>query len=455
MINGFKLIKAFLLYMLFSAFFKVLIVTITGSYLIGSLFIEASILLIYFVFITYLMKEGYHKIRLDWVKIYLLVLFIGSVVQSIYFISSFPGSGIDLYVRAFAPFRKYFFPLFLFSVFTYVLSNDLRKNNIKIFDQLIKFFNLILFIAIFYQFAEAILRLSPTFNAFYVNSFIAPAMNADIETSTQLKSFATNVKAFFPFGIRVGVLRIFGIGLDYFVSGSIIFLCYMYNALFREDFKLFSLFNFIVFIAILLTGTLQFILPFFIFNFVLLFIKVKSNIIFRGMLIVLLLLIIASFSGRVFDAASGYGPSIMNILPEYIPNINLVIIGAGPLRTNLDIEGVLTNELDPRQILFLESVGDVGYFRMTTEIGLILCALFIIFYSSVIMSPGAINRLSDKAQIIIKKLKFLNLFTLLVFISHYLIYFSRTTMAFCLLLLSLLYSYSTYVKGDQIEKNSN
>jgi len=455
MIDGFKLIKYILSFMFFSSFFKILIVKFTGSYLLGSLFIEASIFIIFFFFITYLMKEGYYLIRLDWVKILLFLLLIGSVVQSIYFISIFNDTGLDLFVRAFASFRKYFFPLILFWVFTHVLLNKLRNNNDQIFAQLLKFLNLLLFIAVFYQIAEAILRLVPAFNSFYANNFIAPAMNAEIGSSSQLASFTNLTKTYFPFGIRINLIRVFGIGLDYFVSGSIIFLCYMYKALFSPKFKMLSLFNLIIFIAIFLSGTLQFILPFLLFNVYLVFKRTKTKAFFKLLTAVLLICIVLSFGSRVFDPASGYGSLYLKVLPDIMENINMFYFGLGPFRTNLNIEKTLIDQFGPAQAFFLENITDIGVLTMAIEIGLILYILFFAFYLSVIFSSNGIKGISVLQKETLKKLKFINLFGLLVFISHYLIFFSRTTISFSLLLLSLLYSYSIYLKGIPREKSIN
>ncbi len=452
MIKAFDLIKCILVFFFLSGFIRSIAIKATG-YLAGSLLLDASILVIFLVYILHLTKERYRTVRIDGVKIFLFLLLMLGLFQGIYFLATFNNSGIDLIVRSFAPFRRYLFPLVLFWVFNYLMYKDLRKNGDQVFEKLLRFFNAVLFVAVFYQIGEALLREIPAFNEFYTSFFIAPTMNADAGTKIIFNSFVDMHKTFFPLGIRISVIRVFGIGLDMFISGSIILLCYLYNVLFSQRFKIVSLFNLVVFIAISFTGSLQFILPFFLINLYVLFYQVKVKKLLRILIGLMLLVVVGSFTARVFDPAAGYGTLFVKVIPEIIRNTGLIMFGVGPIRTNLDITNTMVDQFGPAQAYFLENITDIGLFTIMIEIGLVLYVLFFMFYLGVAFSSAKEGLMNAVQKENMRKLKIINVFCFFVFISHYSILFSRLTIAFCLLLLSLAYSYGVYLKEKGVGVN--
>lgn len=449
MIASMKLIKILLAYFLVSRLLTALAIKLTGNFLVGTLAVEASMLAIFIIYMTYHMYAGHYVVRMNSTTILLFALLFVAISQGIHIAIVTNSMGFNSVVQSFAPFRRYFFPLPFFFVFNYLLSLAFKKKGELVFAEIYKYLKLILYVAIFYQFAEAIFRMLPIINSMYTDYFISPIMNADGAASATFDKLAVMTKTYFPFGYRIQIIRVFGVGLDYFVSGSMIFLCYVYNALFMRKFKVLSVFNALVLSAIILTGTLQFIVPYFLFNIYMLYKNSSKNRLINIIGILALSAIAGGFFFRIFDPERGYGTIFMLAAPFIVNNIGNFMFGIGAIRTNLDIGSISSHgELN---IKMLDMIADVGIFVFLLEVGLIAFILYFIFYANVLVVSGPRHAFLKAQKDNIGKLRFILTFVLVVCVAHYAILFSRMTYVYFIFLLSMLYSYSMYLRQKKEE----
>ena len=439
--QSFTLIKLFLVFFFLGKHIRVLVNVATGNDIAGALVDDIAIVVLVLWFVTYsLGVRPISELRLDRVQLFLLAILAAALLQAAYFASTFDGDVASVLFRAFSPFRKIFMPLMLALVLSYLIKNEIIKSGDLIIKRFVKLFTMFLWVAIAYNFLEGTLRtIVPVFNSLYLDYVFESIIQQASPTVQHMEDIPIHVLLDLN---GPSIKRVYGIGLDMYASGGIIFSCYLFHVFMSGKFRVLSILNCLVFVALLLSGSRVFIVPFLVLN-VVFFVRqhVRKNflapisiaMILAGGVALLIRLMIPTF-----DSTVGYFPSIERSLVPVMQNLGLFIFGIGPVGFTpfgQKIVGELQYEL-------AHMVAGTGYLAISLEVGLIMSALFVLFHLVVFRTKGNISGRRQLPDQYTKGLKILIVLNMVVALAHWPILFDRTIIVFHVLFLSLLYSWS-------------
>lgn len=438
----FTLIKLILVFFFLARQIRLLITVGTGSHLVGALVGDFAILCLGLFYVTYYMGvQRSSMLTFDKVKILLLAILLASLLQGLYFAEKLAGGGWELTLfRSFGPFRKIFFPLILLFFFSYLLNIEFLKNGDLTFKKLVRLFTIFLYVAVAFNFGEFMLRsASPALDSFYVNDYVRRVEMADPSGGSQLANVSVDLVSK-VFGLDV--TRVFGIGLDMHLSGAIIFICYLVRVFLSGKFRLFSVLNFLVFLALLLSGSRMYIAPFVLLNAVI-FIRQygKKNFlspIFIAVMLIGVIYLTVRIMISAFTSDVGYFLLLTRVIDGVINDPQRFIFGQGPVSFSIYVGQSLVESSGE-----LQDLPDFGWLTTVFEIGLVFAALFAMFHFLVLRRSNMRTR-RQMNDPYIRGLKFIIVLDIIVFLSHYQILFDRTIIVFHVFFISLLYSWSSF-----------
>ncbi len=432
-----------LVFFFLAAQIRVLVNIVTGSDIAGAAVDDIVILALVLWYVTYsLGVRRIGELRLDRVKLFLLAVLGAALLQVAYFALTFGGEAGTVLFRAFSSFRKVFMPLMLVFVFSSLIKNEIVKSGDLIIKRLAKLFTIFLWIAIIYNFLEGALRtLSPDFNSWYLEYAYRSILQAG-SPGARLKDIPVAVLLYLngPY-----IKRVYGIGLQMYGSGGIIFLSYLFHVFMSGKFRVLSIFNGLIFAALLLSGSRVYIVPFLVLNTVLFVKRFRRKILFAPLLPVvvaggvalLIWLMVPTFYYKPGETL-GYFPHLEQSLHVTRQNLGMFAFGIGPVGftpTGQQIEGELQYEL-------YHMVEGTGYLAIGLEIGLIMSALFLLLHVVVFRTKGNPRDRRQHPDQYARGLKIIIVLNAVVTLAHWSILFQRTIIVFHVFLLSLLYSWS-------------
>jgi hypothetical protein len=333
-------------------------------------------------------------------------------------------------------------PLSLLFLFCYLIKTEIAKTGDLIFKRLSTLFTIFLWVAIAYNFLEFALRNTvPEFNSFYLNYYILHTHNLDVPVPPQVDDIQVSLLRELT---GLGIRRVYGIGLDLYTSAGIIFLCYLFHVFLSGKFRVLSILNCLVFVALLLSGSRQFFAPFLVLNALILAWRHRRTHFLARILVGIILAGGIIFFVRVMSpsfAQGGHFDLLMATVDPVKENLGLLIFGNGPQYTPLYRGDVVVGE---SQAYLFDLVYDIGILTVILEIGLIMLALFVLFHIIVFRENGNISRRRQLPDPYIKRLKMLIVLDMFVTLAHIPILFDRTIIVFHVLFVALLYSWSRY-----------
>jgi hypothetical protein len=431
MIKRIDIVKIILVIFFFSRFIRSLATRLTGNYTLGSAVPDLLIVGIFLFYVIDMLANGKLVGRLRWPTMLLLVLLVAGIYQGFMLLSGNVLEFDGKLVWAFYAFRKIYFPLIILPVFLYLLKNEVEKEGGKIFEKFVDVFKFILVTAVTYQIGEFVLRnLSGTLNTLYYDNLIAPTVNTSIENAV-----VDMYKELFGTGIRY--LRIYGIGLDYYTSGGIILVSYLYLLFFSARSKLLSVSNIFVLIAVILTGGQQIIIPFFLVNLLLLFKNKKIDLLIKYAFVAIFAAIAISSLTNHFLNATGYIVFFNYLFPTLIEYSHLFIFGVGPPRLNLFGGAFMIADLPVERF---KTITDFGLIQTIMETGIILFSIFLLFYCFFLFLPAK-NISDEAAREKLFRIKFILGFELFIFMLHASLLFDRTVYIYTIFFMALTYLY--------------
>jgi hypothetical protein len=416
----------------------------TDDYIIGALFVDVVIAGLLFFYLTYSLGfRRIHGLKLDRVKLSLLAILAVAFLNSIYLLGPFNAPGQSIILQAFSSFRKVFMPLSLLFLFSYLIKNEILRNGGLIFKRLTTLFTVFLWVAMAYTFLELTLRTTnPEFNSFYLGYYLMNGINMTGIAAGQLQ-MEDHTTALAGQLTGLAIKRVYSIQLDYHVTGGIIFLCYLFHVFMSGRFKVFSILNGLVFFALLLVGSLQFIVPFLALNAAILVRRYRST----------------NFLGRILVVTVLAGGTMFLVKPYILPtagvsfvlfadainpvkeNLGLFVFGAGP--REISLIGPIRLVGESESYLFALT-HDIGFFRIALEVGLIMLVLFVLFHIIVLKGNGGISGHRQVPDQYTKGLKIMIVLSLVVTLIHQPVLFDRPVIVFHIFFVALLYSWSKY-----------
>lgn len=439
------LITLILVFFFLARQIRLLVTLATGNFLAGALVADIVIAGLVLFYITYALGiRAINELKLDRVKLFLLAILAVAFLQSLYFANEFSGQGESVFFRAFSSFRKVFLPLSLLFVFSYLIKNEIAKNGDMIFKRLSTLFTIFLWVAIAYNFLEFALRtVLPKFGPFYLNHYLAHTANRSASNPYPVAEFYNSVVQEVT---GMGINRVYGIGLDVHLSGAIIFLCYLFYVFLSGKFRVLSILNCLVFLALVLSGTRQFIFPFLVLNTVIFarrygrknfLAPILTGIILAGGVIFFFKLLIATLA-----TGSGYFYYFGVVANPIRENLELFIFGKGPITMTIYGRQGFIQELSGNPGLV--ELDNFGFLAIMLEVGLIMSALFVLFHVIVFRINTNINGRRQLPDQYTKRLKIIILLGMVVTLAHFPLLFDRTIIVFHVLVVALLYSWSRY-----------
>lgn len=434
--KSFTLLKWILIYFFLARQVRLFVTLGTGSFLAGALVADFAILALIFFYVTYALAiPPKNEPAFDSVKLVLLTVLALSFCQGIYFMNALPMADQSLVVRSFNSFRKMFLPLTLLFLFSYLLRIEFKKNGELVFKKLLNLFTIFLYVSIAYNWAEFILRTaSPEINSIFIENYVAVLDNTPASGKMEIVNFTSQPWAGF---IDLDINRVYGIALDMYVSGAIIFSAYLFFILFSERFKVISVFNCVVFGSLVLSGTRSFIVPFLLVNIVMLLKQYRR----RGGIIVVAgsvaITVLAMSLGPVFKAENAYAPVVVAVGGGMIGEGGVLAFGEGPVHISIYSSELLVDGLETRE--WIGGITDIGWLMTIVEVGLVGTGIFLFLHLLVLKKRRRKGRMEDRY---IKGLRIIILLDLIVYLAHVPVLWNRTIMVFHVLFLSLLYAWS-------------
>jgi hypothetical protein len=441
--QSFTLITLILVFFFLARQIRLLATLATGSYAAGVLIPDMVIAGLLLFYITY--SLGFRPIqesKLDRVKLFLLAILALAFLQSVYFAGTFDKQGESVLIQAFSSFRRVFMPLSLLFLFSFLIKTEIAKTGDLIFKRLSTLFTIFLWVAIAYNLLEFTLRTTiPELKSFYLDYYILHTHNLDVSVPAQVGDFEITLLRDLT-GLRIK--RAYGIGLDLYTSGGIIFLCYLFHVFLSGKFRVLSILNCLVFVALLLSGSRQFFFPFLVLNAIIFAWRHgRKNFlarIFIGAILAGWIIFIVRVMTPSFASGGQFWLSLATVNPIK-ENLGLFIFGNGPLITPLYGGDAVVGET---QAYLFRLVYDTGFLTIILEVGLIMLALFVLFHIIVFKENGNISRRGQLPDPYIRGLKILIVLGMFVTLAHIPILFDRTIIVFHVLFVALLYSWAKY-----------
>jgi hypothetical protein len=427
---------------------RVFVAVATNSFAAGVFVADTVIVgLILFYFTYSLGVQPSSESRFDRVKLFLLAILALAFLQGIYVALTSDGHGKALLFRAFYSFREVFMPLSLLFLFSYLIKKEILRNGDLIFKRLSTLFTMFLWVAVAYSLLEFTLRaIVPQFNSFYLAEYIpyvsSPSESLMVPASDHLSAIVKQLTG-------LPVKRVYGIGLDLYLSGGIIFLCYLFHVFMSGKFRVLSILNCLVLVALLLSGSRTFIAPFLVLNAVIFARRygmksflgpVLVGLVLAGGIILFVRIMSPTFAYHP-GQGGGYFWLIGDAVDQVKQNLGLFIFGNGPKFIPLSSGDVMVGEIQSSLFGF---VFDIGFLTLLLEIGAVMLALFVLFHIAVFMGNGNISGRRQPTDPYIKRLKIIIVLSIVVSLAHLPILFDRTIIVFHVLFVALLYSWSKY-----------
>lgn len=438
--NNFRLLSGILLFLLFSRYLRAVLISVTQSFVLGTIFNDLLYLLIYLIAILVYLKGGRFVLRKRSENILATLIFAGAVGQALFFFSKDLFPGLDNWIYSLSNLRRYFLALPMFYVFIHLIEHS-KLDGGMVIDEVGKVLTLILKIAVAIQIIEYLLRtFVPGFEEFYTRLLIAPLGNLEVE-SGQFESLSKLHKTYFGFSFR----RSFGIGLDFYTSGAIISICYYYYVFFSKRFAVLSLANAIVGFSLVLTGSLQFIIPFVIVNVYYLISEGRTRKIMRvplavagGGIIVILLL-------PALMSDFGYLAFALILFPGLLSNLDTMLFGWGPIRlAHFGNVASLALSTDISDDPFFDVITDFGFVTFVIEVGLIISFAFFVFIFWMIKKR---KLPSNETKVLLRKSSVVLLLSLFAFTLHSAVFFNHYVLTLFLTVLAMHY----YVSNSEVK----
>jgi hypothetical protein len=295
-------------------------------------------------------------------------------------------------------------------------------------------------IAVWYSLLESVVRtFFVSLGRAYLENYRFRWINNGLAHGNSMEDYPIQIlKEFTGLDVR----RAYGINLEIYTSGHLIFLLYIFYVFMSGKFRIFSLFNGFVFLGLLVSGSRTTILPFLAINAVLFFQKYGKDIygkIIAGLLSLGSLGLIYFLLRPAWENDDGYIVYLSHAIDLIKLNYDLFVFGIGPVGFPL-FSGVLAMAGDRGNDLH-HGISALFAFEVILESGLFMTFMFILFHVIVFRTKSVYGKCKSKY---IKKLKLIILLNVVVGIAHWPVLFDNTIIIFHTFFIALLYRLSKY-----------
>jgi len=452
--QSYSFIKSILIFFFLLGQIRVWLNLTTGNDFIGALADDVVIVGLVLFYATFsLSVRETSELRLDRVKLFLLAVLVLAFLQVAYFTITFPGEMSTVIYIALYSFRKFFMPLALFFIFSYLIRNEIIKNGEMFIKRLVKLFAIFLWVAIFYNLFEGALReLIPAFNSFYINYVSSRSLSGPIALVTDDIRIAVLWHS-----VGISIKRVYGIWLEMYVSGAMIFLLYLFHVFMSGKFRVLSILNGFVFIALVLSGSRTYMIPFLVLNIVFFIRQHVGRTFFSPILISMFLVgwisFMLYFMKPAFEVGSGFFWYVQVAIEQIPQHWKLFIFGTGPV--GFSPWGDTISWTGDLSYTVFRVMAAMGLLMVMLEAGFLMSVLFVLFHVFVFRKSRNISGISQTCGQYTKGLKILIAINMLVTLIHWPVLFDKTMIVFHVFLVTLLYSWSRFRRASFVAASEN
>lgn len=351
---------------LFNRYLRVIAITLLGSYSFANILIDVLFLAIGILVCLTRNFSLKRENLTDLIEISVVLIF--AALQIVLFLWQGQSSLLVL-----SNARRYFSGLFYLVVVFFLFRN---KSHEAVARELRATCDQSLGVILFFLLAEYIGRTaSPALNGLFLNAVVVPVSNLSTLPREEVAGALTLYK--WHFGGSFSLLRTYGIGLDYFVSGSLLILVYAMRDLLKRGARIQNtdvIISILVGFGCLLSGTSSVFLLYLliVFNH---FIP-KNNSVIAILLLPLFAVFFIWYLLPGFNSENGYFLFLGNITPYVCRALSRYWYGTGPIRSTLSGSSNLV-EMQGDIAPLLNWNQDFGILTFALEVGALLFLLYL------------------------------------------------------------------------------